>query len=196
MIPIQWKMHRPWILSCSLILMVLLSIPLGARSYNRHLEERKQTLSQKREELSRQLDQWREDSRKAMELSQTLPHEEVKALLAPLSRQKWVEQIEPLAASARLINVHYELSPPSAWTGEGTLSNVTGISQSTLKIEADAPHDGDIFTFLEQVGKMPGRLTLKRLIISPLPQEKSQDPSAFNLHLQVDYLWLSNEETL
>ncbi|MGE4352003.1 MAG: hypothetical protein AB7E52_07440, partial [Bdellovibrionales bacterium] len=142
--------------------------------------------------LERQIYNLREDAKTARELRQTLSDQDVAALLSSPDRTAMTGQMEALAAAARLSNVVYHLSSPEPWHGDSAFPGIQNITQSRLTLEADAPNDSDLFTFIESLRHVPGRIAPELLEITRL-FPKEEKVRALNLHLKLSGLWLTND---
>ncbi len=200
--PRQWRDHKRWIIALAGLAAFLTLAPPLVRSYGEHLEIRRTILTTERDALAKQLDQLREDAQAALTLSQSISPEEVERLLAPMSRARLAEQLEAMAGTARLTHMQYTLAPFQPWDGGQAFAGIRGVVQSRLTIEADAPHDGHVFSFLEKLAGVEGKMTLISLSITPLatkpPQETATEGEtqipALNLHMKAELLWLANAE--
>lgn len=189
-----YEYHRSWILLLSGVLILLVGSPYLTSCYKDYFASQKNDLTYKRDRLAKQLKQWEKDNKTAIDISQTMTKEEIDNLLTPAGRNAMSAQIEPLAATARLGHVRYILSPPKPWDGGNKFPGIKKIVQSTLIIEADAPHDGDIYNFMDKLSALSGKFVLQKLTITPLYDQDSQTLSAYNLHFKATCLWLANED--
>jgi len=188
------KYHKSWIVLLSTVLLLLICEPYLTSYYNDYFDDYKNNLMHKRDLLSKQIKQMEEDNKTALEISQTISKEEIKNLLSPSNRDVFISQIEPFAALSHLINVHYILSPSTKWNGGDKFPGIKNISKSTLLIEADAPHDEAIYSFIDKMKSTDGKLILKELDISPIHDQDLTKVSSYNLHFKAKYIWLANRE--
>jgi len=185
--------HRNWALLLGIMLIIALGSPFFSTYMYDHFETRKKELINKRDLLAKQFKQWQEDRKTAFEINKTISKEEIGNLLAPTDKDVVAAQIETLGAKARLKRLHYIFSPPKPWDGEKDFPGILKVGQRTLVIEADAPHDGYIYSFLENMDTVGGKMRLQKLSITSLGNFDKNNPSAYNLHVSVTYQWLYNE---
>lgn len=189
----KFMYHKSWILLLGAVLILLIGTPYLTSYYGKFFIEQKQALSQKRDRLAHQLKQWESDNKTAINIRRTISKEEVKNLLTPSNREALTAQIESLAASSRLSNLRFILAPGKPWDGGDSFPGIKKITGSKLLIEADAPHDGDIYNYIEKLATLDGKMALQKLAITPIHPEGTIKTSAYNLHFKATYLWLSNE---
>ena len=185
------KPHRLWIaLLLATIALIFLTTPMTSRLMVR-TEKEIQTLGQEKEARRVKIQQWKDDALKAEELSRTIQTYEIEKYLAPTDRNKLAEKLGPLASVALLTNFTFSLDPAVKWENDKNFPDIQGITQSHLSFEANAPHDVSLFSFLEALSHMSGRMDVQEIEIKRTNQDEI---SANNLHAKVSLLWLSNCE--
>jgi hypothetical protein len=159
-----------------------------------HLDAIAERLEKDQASFSHRLQQWEEDTQKAAQLEKTITLDEVTRLLAPADRKQLVSQIDALAVAQRMSEIKIMLSEPKPWQNTQAASRTKGLTESEIRIEAKAPLDSDIFSFLEQMNSLPGKLTLSALEITPLnPSGEAKTIQPYNLQLKVSYQWIANK---
>lgn len=184
--------HRFWIGGLALALCVLIAAPLATIRLQEEMENRQEKLLAHGKTLSTQLAQWKKDANEARQLSASLGGEAIEPYLAPADRAMLAAQLEPLAATARLLHLTYTLGPEERWAGNPMFPHIQGIVQSHLSIEAEAALDADVFRFLDSLSSLPGRLDLERLEIKRIGGAENQPLDISNLHVRLELRWLAN----
>lgn len=184
--------HKGWMTGLAAALLFLFATGFLADSYSSYAQERLSVAELEHQRATKQLEQWKEDSATAKTLRQHLSDADVARLLEAGNPKAMTAKLEPLAAASRLSNFSYTLSPLQPWDGHPSFSGIEGIVKSTLTIEADTPHDGDVFAFLNELSTLQGKFTLTELHISPIKEAKDRPLSALNLHARATLDWLVN----
>ncbi len=187
-----WLYHRAWMTGLFCAVVLVLIEPSIAQKLQTRLTLQQNELAEHFLALAQQKVQFEADLQTAQTIDETLNPIDAETLLAPSNRQHLSQRLESIAASSRLFNVNYLLSPAQTWTEEGPFTGIEGITQSTLTLEADAPHDGDSLGFLARLNALDGRLHLQQLSIKPLASHEDSPLAALNLHITARFLWLTN----
>ncbi len=188
----QWLYHRAWMTGFFCAVLLVLMEPRIAHFMHSRLSLTQNELAERFFILAQQKVQFEADLQTAKTIDGTLSPSDIETFLAPSDRQQMSQRLESVAASARLFNVNYLLSAAQAWMGEGSFTGIEGIVQSTLTLDADAPHDNDILGFLSHLNALGGRLDLQQLSIKPITHNDASPLAALNLHVTAQFLWLTN----
>lgn len=187
-----YEYHRSWVLLLSSMVLILTVTPYLTGSMTDAHNNKKASLTNERDLLSKKVTQWKEDNKKAIEISQTFSKTEIDNLLTTADRDTMTAQLESLAALAKLSNMRYILSPLKPWDGGKHFPGIQNIFTSTLLVEANAPHGGSIFNFMNKLDSVEGKMALKKLEITPLRKDTAKKLRAYNLHFKATYQWLAN----
>lgn len=185
--------HRLWLSLVTLGFTLVIAGPLLGQAAQTHLDQSLKQARLRVERLQQNIAQWQADVETARTLSAELSEEEIAALLAPAARDPFTAKLESYAAQARLVNVVLDIGEAQELDGSTLAPGITQILSSNVRFEADAPHDSDLFGFLETVRPPGGKLILNDLHI------ERRDPAqidAVNLHVRATYTWLANTSSL
>lgn len=185
--------HRFWLAAiCLCLFLLVISRPL-TRVASAALNQRLQRIQAERTTIAHALENLHVDAAAAEELSQDIALDDVATYLAPVDRLKLTEQFEPLASAMRLDRFTYSLSPEQPYKTYPANADLDGVVESSLSLEAEAPHDGDVYRFLQELtALLPGHAQLRHVSISRL----REDPSSFgamNVKLSASIDWLANK---
>lgn len=184
--------HRLWLTALVLAFVLLAAAPSVASLARTDLIKEREALAVRRETLQNQILQWETDAQAAAELAEALRGDDVNAYIAPSNRAKAAAQLEALAAQTRLSRLIYAIGPEEEWSGDPTFPEIQGVKQSPLFVEADAALDTDVFAFLENLSRLPGRMDLQRLTIK---RTENETPApALALHMQAELTWVANAQ--
>jgi len=180
--------HVPWLAAfCAACVLLTATDPLSEKARAIFSDKIRQAENMK-SEAERSLQFLRADANTARALSREVTAGEVEAFLAPTDRLQIAARLEQLAAGHRLSRLVYAFSPEKSFVPPPSAPDAEGLSESVLTLEADAPHDVEVFRFLEEARKLlPGRACMKNLTIELLPRL-----AAANVHFSASIDWLSN----
>jgi hypothetical protein len=187
------KPHRWWLAAFGIALVLLAGSDPVMRYGHEILTERLQKLDAEKRTLTGALQQLRGDAAAAERLSKAIKAEDVAAYLAPADRLQITAQLEPLATVSRLGNFTYALSPEQPFKPEQASPDTDGLVESVLTFEADAPHDGDAYRFIDRLlHRLPGRARLRQLVIERSQASIDGPLAASNIRLNATIGWLAN----
>jgi len=187
----ELRPHIGWLLA--LIGAFILIVGLDpARHYAYEMTGQKQKeLSSDHERLALNLRQLRDDAALAERLSKDINANDVEKYLAPSNRLEAVAMLDPLAFDSRLSNFSYTLSPEQPYKSPDDGSDMRGIVQSSLTLQAEAALDNDTYRFLENLPRvLPGRLRLEKLSVERIKLNLFE---ATNVRMTAVFEWVANE---
>jgi hypothetical protein len=185
--------HRNWILALSAAFVLM----AGSNPLLRYMQD-KMTLKQteraeEQQRLAQNLQQLRDDAATAQKLSEAMDTSVVETMLAPVDRIQITARLETLARGARLSSFTYTLSPEQPFKPDGEEIEPDGIMQSDLTLQADAPQDGNVFRFIENLQQaLPGRARLQRLSVERINANDKTPLATANVRMNAALHWLAN----
>ena len=184
--------HRFWMVALGAALVLLaLGHPI-LRAVHETLAQSQTALTAQNQNLAQNLRQRRDDAATAQQLGQTIDAREVETVLAPVNHTQILARFGPLAASMRLSAFTATPSPERPYKPEG--SDIEKITQTTLTLDADAPQDEAVFTFLGKLQHaLPGQTRLKHLVVERLAPDDAAAPTATNVHMHAVVEWTANQ---
>jgi hypothetical protein len=185
--------HRWWLIALSAAFLLLVCSDPLSRAAHDVLARRLHKLEIEQKNLTQSLEQLRGDAAIAERLNREIKTGEADSWLAPVDRRQIAAQFEPLAAAARLSRFTYTLSPEQPVEADKPSDDMNGLVQSSLTLEADAPHDADAYRFIGRILRLlPGHAQLRQLVIERLNANGSGQLAATNIRLNANIDWLSN----
>ncbi|MDD5585946.1 MAG: hypothetical protein PHY92_03190 [Alphaproteobacteria bacterium] len=187
------KAHRWWLAALAAALVLLACGDPLLRYGHDALTARLQKSDAAKKNLTTVLQQLRDDAATAERLSRAIKAGEAAAYLAPADRLQITAQLEPLATASRLGRFTYTLSPEQPFKPEQASPDTDGLAESVLTFEADAPHDGDAYRFIERLlRRLPGRARLRQLAIENTNAANAGPLAVANVRLNATVDWLAN----
>lgn len=184
-----YHQHRVWLfmVACACVLFAI--APSLSAHFETKMDDAVAVLKNQKESLFNQIRQLESDAIAADELSQTIDTKEIIRFLAPANRRAAAAQLEALAAQSRLDALSYKIAPAMPWAGGSESDTLT---QSAITLEANAPSDSDVMTFLSSLTEIGGRIDVQNLSLRRL--HKDGKIASLNIHFRATLLWLANRE--